>query len=56
MSRQYERRLTPQQHAELLAWNEARKKLGTRKTKCRELGISTGGMDHYLRTKPRSHA
>jgi predicted transcriptional regulator len=50
------RKITPTQHLELLAWKEARKKLGTVKDKARELGITPGGVSYYLARRPKESA
>lgn len=40
--------LTPLQEIELLAWDKARKQLGTYKTKARELGVSVSLLNSAL--------
>lgn len=50
------RKLTPTQEVELLAWDKARKALGTYKTKAHDLGVTEGAITKFLcRYREREH-
>jgi hypothetical protein len=50
------RKLSPIQQAEIWAWHQARKALGTFKTKAREYGVSPAAISEYIHGRRRKEA